>query len=123
MESGNRARHLDAAEPDGRTPLHRAIDSAADDAARRLVEAGADVNEPDRWGNTPLWRAIYNAPLTMDIASLLLDHGADPNTKNHRDVSPLDLARKMADDYREVAQFLPKLHAARLDDGGAPTGH
>lgn len=43
-----------------------------------LLKQGANVNEPDRNGGTPLMRA-NNLPLLADI---LLKHGADPNAKD-----------------------------------------
>ncbi|ORV15353.1 ankyrin repeat domain-containing protein [Mycobacterium celatum] len=106
---------VDAVDDDGRTPLHRAIDLGAQDLAVFLVSIGADVNLRDRWGNTPLWRAVYHAPGTEAIVDLLLERGADPAAKNNHDVSPIDLAHKMTDDD-ETAGLLPTLQAALNTD-------
>jgi ankyrin repeat protein len=106
---------IDAVDDDGRTPLHRAIDLGAEDLAAFLVSAGADVNRRDRWGNTPLWRAVYHAPGTEAIVDLLLERGADPAVKNNHDVSPIDLAHKMTDDD-DTAKLLPTLEAALSTD-------
>ncbi|OHV05079.1 hypothetical protein BKN37_07280 [Mycobacterium talmoniae] len=81
------------------------MDLVAEEAAAVLVEAGADVNRRDRWGNTPLWRAVYHLPRTDAIAALLLDHGADPTAKNNHDISPLDLARRMAASGHDGVSF------------------
>jgi len=110
VESGHLA--PDAADHDGRTALHCAIDLGNEDAARALVNAGADVNALDRWGNSPLWRAVYHAPGSAAIIELLLEHGADPTVKNHHDVDALDLARRLAEDHDDIADMLPKLEAA-----------
>jgi ankyrin repeat protein len=109
----------DSVDADGRTPLHSAIDVAAVDAVRVLLDANADVNVSDRWGNGPLWRAVYHAPGTVAIIELLLERGADPTAKNNHDVSALDLARKLADDHKEIADLLPSLEdaAAKFGDG------
>lgn len=46
---------------------------------RFLLEAGADVNAKDKGGHTPLhWACITGR---VDVARLLLDHGADPNAR------------------------------------------
>ncbi len=45
---------------------------------KRLIQAGADVNELDAYGFTPLIEAaIVNRPESVEIAKLLLSHGAD----------------------------------------------
>ena len=103
---------VDAADDDGVTLLHAAIDRCREDVARLLVNAGADVNRQDRWGNTPLWRAIYHAPATASIIELLLERGADPTAENHHDVSPIELAHRTAGDDEELARLLPALDAA-----------
>ena len=60
---------------------------------RIVLNAGANPNQSDAYGNTTLHMAVgfkHHAPL-----HLLLDHGADPNIRNHAGLSPLDLARTM----------------------------
>lgn len=106
---------INEVDDDGRAPLHRAIDLGDEDLARRLVEAGADVDLCDRWGNTPLWRAVYHAPDTAAIVEVLLEHGADPTVKNNHFISPIDLAHKMCDDP-ETATLLATLEAAAHGD-------
>jgi ankyrin repeat protein len=103
---------IESADPDGKTALHHAIDLAATDAVRVLIDGGADVNALDRWDNSPLWRAVYQTPGTTDIIELLLQNGADPTVKNRHGVSPIDLAHSLAGDHDEIAGLLPKLEAA-----------
>jgi ankyrin repeat protein len=103
---------VDAADDDGVTLLHAAIDRCREDVARLLVNAGAAVNRQDRWGNTPLWRAIYHAPGAASIIELLLERGADPTVKNNHDTSPIELAHRTAGDHEELARLLPALDAA-----------
>ncbi len=62
-----------------------------------LLENGADPNERDQRGNTPLHVAILLG--NEGLARLLLVHDADVNARNHRQSSPLHYA---ASDGREV---------------------
>lgn len=61
----------------GLTPLLHAARENAFEAAQVLLDLGADVNLKDPQGISPLRTAIVNAHL--DLADLLLQHGADPN--------------------------------------------
>jgi ankyrin repeat protein len=107
---------VDAVDSDGKSALHHAIDSHDNQTVRLLVEANADVNLRDRWGNNPLWRAIYHTPEMSDIVALLLDHGAQPAAKNNHGASPLDLATSLADHDDEAARLLRALEAAAHAD-------
>jgi ankyrin repeat protein len=64
-------------EPDGTTPLVRAIHGQMPELARLLIDAGADVKKANSYGVTPL----YVAARAGDAAAtrLLLTAGADPN--------------------------------------------
>ena len=85
---------IDLPDPDGATPLLVAVMNANWDLAKQLVDAGADVNQWDVFGEAPLYTAIdlrnridggrasIDAPNTttgLGILKLLLDRGADPN--------------------------------------------
>lgn len=59
------------------TALKFAIRGGATDAARALLEKGADVGERLADGTSTLVLAVTNAH--WELASLLLDYGADPN--------------------------------------------
>ncbi|CAO3625586.1 unnamed protein product [Cunninghamella blakesleeana] len=99
---------------------------------KELVEAGANVNEKDEFGYTPLHAAVsYNqkevleyllnnggnvniedddkdTPLyvceTLEMAQYLLDHGADAHHKNEEGVSPA--ATAFEEGWKEVAELL-----------------
>ena len=92
---------VDLPDPDGFAPLTIAIMNNNWDIARRLVEAGADVNQWDIYGQGPLYAAVVSSGGTggggffggpavhtqdppnqatgRDIVKLLLDKGANPN--------------------------------------------
>jgi ankyrin repeat protein len=61
----------------GFTALMYAARQGAMDAARALVEAGADLNRTDPEGTNALVLAIINAH--YDLAAMILEKGADPN--------------------------------------------
>ena len=54
-----------AAEPDGTTPLHRAVYAADADTVKQLIAAGADVKSANQFGITPMALAA----VTGDTAS------------------------------------------------------
>ncbi len=85
-------------DPDGIAPLTLAMMAGNWDIARRLLDAGADVNQWDIYGQAPLHVAIENAYVSRrsgvgnlgsdktpnsvdgkDVVRLLVERGADPN--------------------------------------------
>lgn len=61
-------------------PLINASDDESDSAeVRRLVAEGEDVNQVNESGHTALMWASYDNHL--DIATVLLEHGADLNMR------------------------------------------
>lgn len=62
----------------GLTPLLYAARSGCAECARAMLDAGADVNQPNPDGVTPLIVAIDN--FRFDTAKLLLERGANPST-------------------------------------------
>lgn len=65
-----------AAEPDGTTPLHRAVGSNAPlSTVEALIKSGADVNAANRYGVTPLSLAAGNG--NDRVLRLLIEAGAN----------------------------------------------
>jgi ankyrin repeat protein len=85
------------------TPLHFAAQAVSPAVAAKLIEAGANVAVRDRFGNTPLLRAVFSSRGDGTVIELLLSAGADPNAPNDSDVTPIKLARTIAN--YDVAQF------------------
>ena len=99
----------DAPDDNGMTPLHFAAQSNAADAAALLLNAGATADARDAHGNTPLSTAVFNSRGYGEVIKLLRAHGADPYAKNNHGVSPLSLARTIANfDVRQFFQGLPE---------------
>jgi ankyrin repeat protein len=65
-----------AAEPDGTTALHWAVQTDRLDLVEALISAGAKVKVTNRWGMTPLALAVTNG--NAAITQALLKAGADP---------------------------------------------
>jgi ankyrin repeat protein len=72
----------------GMTPLHFAAREGHIDAAKALLDAGADVNQP-REGDltTPLMMATLNGH--FDLGKYFLERGADPNLTQENGATPL----------------------------------
>ncbi|NDD98907.1 ankyrin repeat domain-containing protein, partial [bacterium] len=54
-----------------------------------LLKNGAQVDEKDSHGMTPLMHAVERNK--KDVVRLLLENGADPNLKNYQGRSPINL--------------------------------
>jgi ankyrin repeat protein len=87
-----RGRRPFAREPDGGalTALVYAARTGSIDAARALLEGGADVNQTTRYGWSPLLAATQNS--NYQIAKFLIEHGAKVNLANKGGWTPLYLA-------------------------------
>ncbi|KAM7277694.1 hypothetical protein ACFE04_004828 [Oxalis oulophora] len=108
---------------DGRTPLHLAACRGYEDIVHFLTKEGVDINAKDNFGNTPLLEAARNghdrvarllsgqgallmiddagsflcitvAKGDLDVLRRVLSYGADPNSKNYDQRTPLHIAAR-----------------------------
>ena len=87
---------------DGFQPLGLASFFGHVDAARLLVERGAEVNSASRndFKVMPLHSAVATGDpeVRYELAKLLLEHGADANARQQDDFTPLMAADQHGDD-------------------------
>lgn len=79
----------------GESPLHLAARGARADAAKRLLDAGADANAPDSSGRTPLHAAVA-ADARGVFQILLRNRATNLNARMNDGGSPLILATRLA---------------------------
>jgi len=95
--------NVNLADRDGWTPLHAAAQNNDAETARFLLDSGAIVDPQDSYGNTPLFRAVFNSRDSGELIELLRQRGADAESKNKSGVSPVSLARTIAN--CDITQF------------------
>jgi len=83
---------VNAAEPDGTTALHWAVQHDDQDVVQALIAAGAAVDTANRFGVTPLALAATNGSATM--VDELLQAGASPDAPSPGGDTPLMLAAR-----------------------------
>jgi len=104
---------------DGWTALHLAGHFGADDAARLLLESGANANarSHNEMDNLPLHAACAGSP-THAVVALLLDAGADVNARQHGGFTPLhEVAQNGVLDLAHLLLERGADTSIRTDDG------
>ena len=96
--AGNRSL-VSAISSDGWTPLHLAAHFGRGDAARILINKGADVaaRSANAMANVPLHAAA--AGRSVEVAKLLMQRGASPNARQNGDT---ELARALVESGADV---------------------
>jgi ankyrin repeat protein len=84
----------------GRTALHEADWKVS----KLLIDAGADLNPKDDYGETPLFHSTRLA--FLNVVELLLEAGADVNVVNNTGQTALDVAN--LEGHKRVAALLQK---------------
>lgn len=71
----------------GLAPIHHAVRQGHVEATLALLEGGADIDQPTGDNTTPLLMAAINGQ--WDLASILLENGADPAIASSAGATPL----------------------------------
>ena len=79
------------------------------DAARALLEGGADVNAADRSGNTALHTAAFLGDVNM--ANLLIENGANIHAQNHEGSMPIESTKAPF----ELTAFICSIFQIKMD--------
>jgi len=101
------------------TPLHLAAFNEELEAVQMLLGHNADINSLNKEGQTPLYVTLFDRThLSQDnangVVQRLLEHGADPNTRDHNQ-SSTPLHRASCRGWLEIARLLLS-HGAKVDE-------
>ena len=108
---------LNALDPQfGITPLAWAALNGKTEAAKLLIEKGADVNAQNRDGATPLHAAAFLG--YPEMAKLLIEKGADINAQNHEGSTPIATTQI---DW-QLTQFVTGLLQLKVDEAKVKAG-
>ena len=104
----------------GWTPLYHAACSMDLECLQVLLERKADINSQDGEGETPLlyflyFKGTFRSPegMMVDIVRRLLEHGADPNIRDHRHSTTLHQTSSLG--WLEVTRLLLN-YGAKIDE-------
>lgn len=100
----------------GKTGLHCAAKAGFLKVINLLIEKGATVDATDTDGETPLFEAIRSTIKSGEkqraALEALLIKGADPNIKNRKGLTPLQVAQRMRrSDAEKIVALLQSYHA------------
>ena len=79
-------------------PLHYCAVYNYSELASFIINSGGKLNISDKYGNEPLWTAVFNVKGSVErlpIVELYLKHNADKNHKNNAGRSPVDFASQV----------------------------
>jgi len=96
-----------AQDDNGWSPLHFAAQAVSPGATEALLAAGAQTELRDSFGNTALSTAVFESRGNGSVIQMLRCAGADPHAANSSGVTPLSLARTIAN--FNVRQFFTDL--------------
>ncbi|RSL46816.1 hypothetical protein CEP54_013676 [Fusarium duplospermum] len=122
LDSKTRSEYINFRDFAGRTPLHLAASLKRPEVMALLLSAGAYPNRRDPQGRTPLhsvfeesWRVDSREKESgrhiLEMATILVENGADPEAQDASSETPLDLAEKNG--FTDAADYLRGVPEAR----------
>jgi len=84
------------------TPLHVYVCAGDKPLIVDALKYNSDINGVDDWGRTPLHLSAQND--WVEITQLLLDEGADPQIRDHRNRRPLEMTQEGSETYDMIYQ-------------------
>ena len=84
---------LNQADRNGYTPLHFAVQENNYSVVEALIQKKAVIDSIDKFGNTPLYKCVTERA-SINIANVLLEHGANVSQKNSFGYSPMVVIQK-----------------------------
>ena len=108
---------IDVRNSKGKTALHYAAKAGFINVIKLLVEKGVTIDATGSDGETALFEAIRstikNREKQLAALEALLIHGANPNVKNRKGLTPLQIAQQLRrTDSAKIVQLLQKYGAA-----------
>jgi ankyrin repeat protein len=89
--------NINADNDSGATPLHEAVgyrdEEVADQLVRLLIDFGAELNAPQKGGQTALHHAVARG--SLKLVTTLIQAGADPFLKDELGHTPVSLAKDL----------------------------
>ncbi|MEE3003549.1 MAG: ankyrin repeat domain-containing protein [Pseudomonadota bacterium] len=102
----------------GKTALHLAVNNNNFDIVMLLLEKGASINSFDNFHQTPLHIAVNKNNIDVKIMAILIEFGALLDVKNKKGLSPLDVAKSMANEekYSVLKKIILRLSPQTVAD-------
>ena len=118
--SGLHSQPINAVDATGSTPLMLAVQTNNLEAARLLLQRGANPNLPNLQGQVPLHLACANDAVAPDMVALLLAHHAVVNAADQEGWTPLIYLCRSGNPMPKASQLLsvPTLDALHRDVRG-----
>ena len=96
---------VDAADNEGKTPLHKACDASNVNTAKILLLNGANINAVTKNGNTPLMLLASQKKPDQSFVKMLLDFNAKKDIENHEKMRAIDLAQMSMETNEAIKLF------------------
>lgn len=93
---------INAQDTVGYTALHFAAQNCLLKVTQILLNNHASIDIKDVYGDTPLWRAVMNYKDDDSVIAILLKCGANKNTKNNYDSSPMDIVNESIEELKPL---------------------